>query len=135
MRLFNVGAVVVALLYQTGPSIAAGTDDKKTKDDEPCTVHSPHTGAFFNLNPISLSAVEAGKKAHKDQREESWHAKGYDYPANFTLNVCAPVVEKLDHVVGVPKYQYKNVSAYYQSDGKTYSIGYVSYDLVWTACG
>lgn len=55
---------------------------------------------------------------------ESWHAKGYDYGSNFTLNFCAPVVEDIGEVEGVDRELWKNVSAYYTAGGKTYSIGY-----------
>jgi len=64
--------------------------------------------------------MQDGKKVH---REESWHAKGHDYGANFTINFCAPVIEDLEDVVGIEKARWRNVSAYYRSDGKTYSIG------------
>ncbi len=121
MRLIHFSAVAVAILSRV--CLSTASEDKKTKEDDPCTVHSPHSGAFFDLNPISLLPVEPGKKAHKDQKNESWHAKGYDYPANFTLNVCAPVVEELKHVEGVKESHWRNVSAYYELDGKTFSIG------------
>ncbi len=67
--------------------------------------------------------MEGGKKVHSDDREESWHVKGYDYNANFTINFCAPVIERLPDVVGVEKARWQNVSAYYKSGGKVYSIG------------
>jgi len=56
---------------------------------------------------------------------DGWHAKGYDYGANFTINFCGPVVEELDDVVDLEKSLWKNVSAFYEMDGKQYSIGYV----------
>lgn len=62
--------------------------------------------------------------ARKDVRTESWHAKGHDYPANFTVNICAPVIEEVTDVVGVEQSRWKNVSAYYELDGNIYSIGY-----------
>lgn len=91
----------------------------------PCTIHSPNTGSYFDLNPISLSSEV--KDGYDDDRTESWHAKGYDYPANFTINFCAPVMEELDNVVGVDKELWKNVSAYYQIGDDIYSIGYVGF--------
>ena len=106
---------------------AAASDDKKSKAKAtlPCTLHSPNTGSFFDIRPISLQPLEAGEKPKKDYRNESWHARGWDYPANFTLNICAPVLEDLDDVVGVKPSLWQNVSAYYELHGKTYSIGYV----------
>ena len=127
MRWYDVAAIGLAvLLQQVAPSTAAAapSDDKaKSREDPPCTVHSPNSGSFFDLNPILLAPPESGKKAQKDQRTSSWHARGYDYPANFTLNVCAPVIEKLQDVQGLQESRWRNVSAYYELHGKVYSIG------------
>ena len=125
MRILDLSAVTVCFLCSVSPATAI-PDDKKSKSAAPvapCTVQSSNTGSFFDLNPIALSPLPAGKKAHKDQRAESWHAKGHDYPVNFTLNVCAPVIEKLHNVVGVKEELWKNISAFYELDGKTYSMG------------
>lgn len=99
--------------------------------DKPCTIHSPNTGLYFDLNTISLLPPGArdGQKPHFEDREASWHAKGHDYPANFTVNVCAPVIEEVQDVVGVDKERWQNVSAFYEMDGQTYSIGYVDLPL------
>ncbi|KAL1863592.1 Cation-independent mannose-6-phosphate receptor CI-MPR [Paecilomyces lecythidis] len=67
--------------------------------------------------------MKDGRKLHKDDRDESWLAKGHDYPANFTVNICAPVIEDISDVVGVDKSRWRNVSAYYEQNGKIYSIG------------
>src|SRR5205809_774352 len=86
------------LLY---PSTFASSENsqKPKQPPKPCTIDSP-TGSYLDLNVISLSRPEKqdGKKVH---REESWHAKGHDYGANFTINFCAPVIEDLEDVVGV----------------------------------
>ena len=94
---------------------------------KPCTIHSPTTGSYFDLSVLSVLPPELrdGKKYHGANRDESWHSKGHDYGANFTINICAPVVEELDDVVGVEKALWQNVSAYYKQDGNIYSIGYV----------
>ncbi|KAK5148737.1 hypothetical protein LTR04_000579 [Oleoguttula sp. CCFEE 6159] len=108
------------------PALSASTDDdsKKAKTaHKPCTIKSPTSGAFFDLTPISVVLPEEGRKAHKDDRTESWHARGYDYPANFTINFCAPVVEDVKDVVGVDERLWRNVSAFYKMGGRTYSIG------------
>lgn len=102
--------------------VAAASDDPKHVHI-PCTIRSPTSGAFFDLNPVHVSPPEEGKKAAKDARHESWPARGYDYGANFTLNFCGPVVEELEDVVGVEKSMWQNISAFYNMDGKTYSIG------------
>ncbi|OQD75112.1 hypothetical protein PENDEC_c008G01856 [Penicillium decumbens] len=103
----------------------SSADNSHFSDDAPCVARSPTSGMYFDLSAISLTppGLKDGKQVDKDDRGESWHAKGHDYPANFTLNICAPVVEKVVDVVGVESSLWKNVSAYYERDGKTYSIG------------
>lgn len=119
------------LLSQQLSSVSAASDPSRRPKEtlSPCVARSPTTGLYFDLNAISLSPPELkdGEKTRKKAREESWHARGHDYGSNFTLNVCAPVIESLKDVVGVDKAQWKNVSAYYVRDGKTYSIGYVGF--------
>ncbi|KAG5206005.1 Cation-independent mannose-6-phosphate receptor CI-MPR [Trichophyton interdigitale] len=114
-------------------SAAWGAAEEKPKAPEkPCTIHSPNTGLYFDLNAISVQLDKKdGKKSHADhQRDESWHVKGHDYGANFTINICAPVVENLTDVVGVDEKRWQNISAYYEMDGETYSIGQQSSSLL-----
>ncbi len=96
---------------------------------KPCTIHSPSTGSYYDLRPLDLSLQQSSKP--KDSRTESWHAKGYDYPANFSLNFCGPVIESLEDVDGIPESRWKNVSAFYTTaKDKTYSIGQSNSELV-----
>lgn len=44
---------------------------------------------------------------------------------NFTLNFCAPVIETIKDAVGIKESLLKNISAFYEWKGKTYSIGCV----------
>ncbi|EGD84196.2 hypothetical protein H112_07884 [Trichophyton rubrum D6] len=114
-------------------SVAWGAAEEKPKAAEkPCTIHSPNTGLYFDLNAISVQLDKKdGKKSHADhQRDESWHVKGHDYGANFTINICAPVVENLTDVVGVDEKRWPNISAYYEMGGETYSIGQQSSSLL-----
>lgn len=112
-------SAVLALLHST---VSGASDNGKPL--EPCTIRSPTSGAFFDLSRMSIQRPEPGKKHDKDDAIiESWHARGYDYPANFTLNICGAVVEELDDVVGVDKALWRNVSGFYEMRGKTYSIG------------
>ncbi|EFQ98014.1 hypothetical protein MGYG_08915 [Nannizzia gypsea CBS 118893] len=114
-------------------SFAWGAAEEKPKAPEkPCTIHSPNTGLYFDLNAISVQLDKKdGKKSHADrQRDESWHVKGHDYGANFTINICAPVVENLTDVVGVDERRWQNISAYYEMGGETYSIGQQSSSLL-----
>lgn len=95
----------------------------ESKPPKPCTIKSPATGDFYDLNAITVHPLKDHKKAHKDDRIDSWHSRGYDYGTNFTLNFCAPVVETLEDVVGVDESLWQNVSAFYKLKGETYSIG------------
>lgn len=106
------------------PILAASSsaDDKKNPRT-PCAIRSPVSGAFYDLNAVRLHLPEIGEKVPKDARNTSWPARGYDYGANFTLNICGPVIEKLRDVKGVSESKWKNVSAYYEMGGDTYSIG------------
>ncbi|MCJ1478265.1 Cation-independent mannose-6-phosphate receptor CI-MPR [Lambiella insularis] len=118
MRL--LGAIIFLALSASGGQAA---ESKPLRSTKPCVVHSESRGLQFDLNQLAVSPPQDGKKAHKDDREESWHARGYDYGSNFTLNFCAPVIEELEDVVGIDEKLWKNVSAYYTRKGKTYSIG------------
>ena len=95
-------------------SSAFAADSKPLK---PCTIVSPTSGDFYDLNTITVQPPKDPKKAR------SWHARGYDYGTNFTLNFCAPVIETLTDVVDVDESSWQNISAYYTFEGKTYSIG------------
>jgi cation-dependent mannose-6-phosphate receptor len=94
---------------------------------KPCTIHSSSTGSYYDLRPLDLSLQQSSK----DSRTESWHAKGYDYPSNFTLNFCGPVIEPLKDVDGIPESRWQNISAFYKTEkGETYSIGHSNSELV-----
>lgn len=109
-------AALAALLW----TAAAASDKKPMK---PCTAVSPTTDRFFDLNPLHRTAPEEGGKKKKEDDTGSWHARGHDYGANFTINFCGPVVEELDDVQGLDKALWKNVSAYYEIEGKQYALG------------
>ncbi|KAK0718451.1 mannose-6-phosphate receptor binding domain-containing protein [Lasiosphaeria miniovina] len=95
----------------------------------PCVATST-SGSFFDLRPDTAVAVAEGEKAPRGIPVEDYLAKGWDYGANFTLNICSAVVKKVDDVVGVEKAMWRNVSAYYESKGKVYSLGFESGKLV-----
>jgi cation-dependent mannose-6-phosphate receptor len=114
------------LLSAPVTSVYAASEPTGKKDGlSPCVARSPATGLYYDLNAISVSHPDTsdGKKSSKNAPKESWHAKGHDYSANFTLNICAPVVEDIKDVVGVERDRWKNISAYYEKEGKIYSIG------------
>ena len=118
---FLRSSLILTFLYLSSSQAA---DQKSPKVHPPCTITSP-SGSFYDLNPIAIQPLVDGKKAHKDDREESWKAKGYDYGSDFKLNICAPVIEELENVMGVDEKLWRNVSAYYTKGRRTYSIGCV----------
>ena len=109
-------AALIPLLLST----ALAADSRPVK---PCQIYNPINGNFYDLNTMTVQPLVDHKKAHQGDRVESWHAKGYDYDSNFTMNFCAPVIEPLEEVVGISDDLVKNVSAFYVHDKKTYSIG------------
>lgn len=108
---------LLLLLAASLPVHAAS--DKPLK---PCTVVSPTTERFFDLNGLRRTLPKEGDKK-KDGDEGSWHAKGYDYGANFTVNFCGPVVEELSDVQDLDKKLWRNVSAFYEKGDRQYAIG------------
>lgn len=95
----------------------------------PCTIRSPTSGAFFDLNPLHVLPPAESKSKHP--RDISWNTTGYDYGYNFTLNFCGPVIETLEKVEGVDKEDVRNVSAYYKDgEGKVFSLGKENHEPV-----
>jgi len=88
------------------------------------------SGTFYDLRPDIAIRAEEGGKTPKGIPTEDYIARGYDYGSNFTLNICGAVVKKVEDVVGVEKASWKNVSAYYESKGKVFSLGLQSGDLL-----
>ena len=117
----NMKAALTSLLFllSSGLTTVHAASDKPLK---PCTIVSPTTERFFDLNGLRRTLPKEGEKK-KDADEGSWHAKGYDYGANFTVNFCGPVVEELDEVQDLDKKLWQNVSAYYEVGSKQYAIG------------
>jgi cation-dependent mannose-6-phosphate receptor len=114
-------ALLLALALHSGVNAAS---DDNAKVVEPCTVTSPN-GAFYDLRQLTITLRKDGKKPGKHEKVDDWHARGYDYHSNtnFTLNICAPLVEEKEHFVGIAMHSWTNVSAYYELGDKMYSIG------------
>ncbi|KAH8664998.1 mannose-6-phosphate receptor binding domain-containing protein [Tricladium varicosporioides] len=110
-------ALLFGLALRCGVSSAA-----EEKVVEPCTVASA-SGSFYDLRKMSILPPKDGKKPGKGEKVDDWHVRGYDYPYNFTLNICAPVVADIDRPVGIDRKLEKNVSAYYEHKNKIYSLG------------
>ncbi|KAF1923741.1 mannose 6-phosphate receptor domain-containing protein [Didymella exigua CBS 183.55] len=98
---------------------ATAASDKPLK---PCTVVSPTTERFFDLSGLRRTLAKDGDRK-KEADEGSWHAKGYDYGANFTINFCGPVVEELRDVQDLDEKLWRNVSAFYERGDRQYAIG------------
>lgn len=120
MQILRFPTVLLAVLALQSRLTSAATEEKKI---QPCTARSAKSGYFYDLAPLSLSPPKEGEKPLKGAKTESWRSNGYDYGSNFTLNFCAPVLEQLGNVVGVKESSWRNVSAYYEREGKTYSMG------------
>ena len=90
----------------------------------PCVATSS-SGAFYDLRDDMASAIKEGEKEkkHKGPVDDYRWERPHDWHYNFTMNVCAPVVKGVKDVVGVDRAMWKNVSAYYEEGGKTYSLG------------
>jgi cation-dependent mannose-6-phosphate receptor len=115
--LFSASVLLGVLALYSGHTQAA--EEKK-----PCTAHSSKTTSFYDLRPLSLHLpVEDDEIPVKGAKTESWKSSGYDYGTNFSINICAPVLEEVHDVVGLKDDEWRNVSAYYAMDGKTYSMG------------
>ena len=69
---------------------------------QPCTIRSPHSGAFFDLNKLNIPApLSLPETKRAKARDYSWNATGWDMGYNFTMNFCGGVVEDLDQLGGV----------------------------------
>lgn len=122
MLLLSTITALLGLLHAT----RAASDEKPSP--KPCTIHSSSTGSFIDLRSLALS--REGNSIHA-ATNESYHAKGYDYPYNFTLNFCDSVVENLQDVDGVRESRWANVSAYYKdSKDNIVSIGQQNDELL-----
>jgi len=116
--------VLLALAALSGLACAedATKSTSSTSAVTPCVATST-SGAFYDLRPDVAIIVEQGGKAPKGIPTIDYLARGWDYGSNFTLNICEPVVKKVEDVVGLEKSQWKNVSAHYTHKGKTYALG------------
>jgi cation-dependent mannose-6-phosphate receptor len=107
------------------PDKATPVSSTKTAVATPCVATHSTTGSFFDLRPDIAAAVKEGEKHHKGVPTEDYTwARPAEWPNNFTMNICAPVVEGVADVVGVDKKLWQNISAYYEADDKIYSLGY-----------
>lgn len=124
-------ANICTLLLSLSPiAHAASSDDTKPPSAglDPCTIHSSLTGSFYDVRPLTLKSLTQSKAYGSNH---SYHSQGYDYGANFTLNICGPVIEaeNFTDVEGVPKSQHANISAYFTTQDAVYSLGQENHNL------
>jgi cation-dependent mannose-6-phosphate receptor len=80
-----------------------------------CSATSKLTGHFVDLSELSSGLFNEAT---------DWHVKGHDFPYNFTINICSPLVVRAP-IFGIPKPE--NISALYTDDkGVGYSLGEVA---------
>jgi cation-dependent mannose-6-phosphate receptor len=122
MRFFQP-SLVVALAVSAS---AATEEPSETSSAPSCTAtSSTSNGAFFDLR-LDIAVPPSEHKSYSSNPTKDYHARGYDYGKNFTLNICDPVIEPVSGVVGVEPTSWANISAYYTADGEIYSIGFVA---------
>lgn len=125
-------AFLLGSLVAVTPTTAAPSDEKPTTTTTatPCMASST-SGAFYDLRPdIAVKpAADGSKPPFYGMPEDDYHARGWDYGRNFTLNICEPVVTPPESVIGVKEELWRNISAYYTSKGDTYSLGLQSGNL------
>lgn len=119
-------APTAALLFALGASAIQADKPTTTSHAPECTATSSTiTDAFFDLRP-DTAHKSTTSKPNKYGVTKDYHARGFDYGKNFTLNICGAVVDPVQDVVDVDKKAWQNVSAYYESKGEIFSIGYVA---------
>lgn len=121
MPFFSLRTLAIGVLAVLSGLTTAETDEKATRI--PCTIRSPNTGVFYDLRSLSIPLPDPDKKPKSGARTESWSVRGWNYNANFTMNICTPVIEEVKEVDGIKEAQWRNVSAFYKKSGKTFSIG------------
>jgi len=129
----RASSALLALVALAAPSVSARrADPDKTTTTLPCTATSS-SGAFYDLRAdMAIQTKEDGSKPKHNLGGPTvdYHPRGWDYGANFTLNICAPVVEPFDNVKDIEEGQWQNISAYYQLKGEVYSLGFASSELI-----
>lgn len=114
MRLPRLLLSALAAVGSTTAARAEKEDDKL----EPCTARHPTTKEFYDLRGLARSPDE--------KNAADWHANGHDYGSNFTINICAPLIEAPSSLTKGGK----NVSAMYRDgDGDYQSVGQMSTQL------
>ncbi|OPB39057.1 hypothetical protein A0O28_0047620 [Trichoderma guizhouense] len=125
----SVSQFALLLATAAGAVNAAADTPSATAPPPACTATSSTTGGFFDLRPDTAVLPPDNGKTYKSGIYKDYHARGWDYGKNFTLNICGAVVDPVGDVVGLKESQWANVSAYYTTHNSVYSIGSLSLDL------
>jgi hypothetical protein len=113
---------LLGLLPRTLLASEPPDDSKKPPKpiDPECTVTSPHSENFFDLRKLQREHVPK-----KGPPQTDWIIKGLDYGANFSINICGPVIADASRVEGISEKEKDAVGAFYEKNGTMYSIGFV----------
>lgn len=129
MRLCQQPAFCALLTVLAGAALAENTETTTTSTSTmPCTATAT-SGAYYDLRPDIAIAPEEGVTPKHGVHTTDYLARGFDYGANFTLNICGAVVKSVKDVDGVDSKVWRNVSAYYRSGSNIYSLGQESSEL------
>ncbi|ODQ50897.1 mannose 6-phosphate receptor domain-containing protein [Saitoella complicata NRRL Y-17804] len=79
-------------------------------EDQSCTLTNPLTKEYYDLRPLTRTS---------DLFSTDWSVNGHDYGANFTLNICAPLLNTTDDAP-------HSSAGYVDEDGQFISIGDVN---------
>lgn len=118
---------ILSLLALTATT-AFAADAEPTTTAAACTASST-SGAFFDLRPDAAIKPKPNGARPPHSRGApltDYKARGFDYGANFTLNICNAVVEPIEVVKDIEASKWQNISAYYVSQGDFYSLGFQS---------
>ncbi|KAI1324871.1 mannose 6-phosphate receptor domain-containing protein [Xylariaceae sp. FL0255] len=121
-----------ALLSLPTTGLAASDAAQTSTTATACTASST-SGAFFDLRPDAAIKPKPDGSRPSNSRGApltDYHARGYDYGFNFTLNICNAVVDPIKDVKGIESNMWQNISAYYYAHAEYYSLGFQSGNLV-----
>ncbi|RPA74244.1 mannose 6-phosphate receptor domain-containing protein [Ascobolus immersus RN42] len=110
--------------------LALVSADSPPTSDPPCTATSPLTHSFVDLRPLTI--LHSGSPSGPDNTpthlipNPDWAARGWDYPANFTVNICGAEGEGDKDKEGEVKDPQLDVGAFYTVNGTSYSLGRVN---------
>ena len=113
-----LGLLPTTILAEDPPRAGDSKPKKPAKPVDPeCTVTSPHSENFFDLRKLR-------RLSNATPPQSDWIVKGLDYGANFSINICGPVIADTSGAQGVGEEARGSVGAFYEMNGTMYSIGF-----------